>query len=243
MRLGVISFFAFFLLTLGITTKVTSQALPPALAVGPDVIIKGLDLTEDLDLSIILANAGQTDLRKGSALGIQIFVNRRKISQFDHYVSRSLKANFGNRYVVEPPSRVGISGTCRVKVSISSKRVSGNAQRGKHSMERTFLVFPLRMGPREEQGFSVSLMPSSSKDGTQAGKMKLETRLDGEKRVVLSVLRQDGVMSRSNFSGKTPLKAEVPLYFETDQSEHTWSILVTNREKKKVEGYLLIQHP
>ncbi len=246
MRLGVISFFAFVLLTFDITTRVTSQAFPKTLAVGPHVIIKGFDLTEDLDLSIILANAGQTDLPKGSALGVQIFVNHRKISQFDHYVLGSLKANFGNRCVVDPPSRVGISGISRVKVSISSKRVSDSVQSGDHSMERTFVVFPLKMGPREKQSYSVSLIPPSLKDvkdGVQVGKMKLETRLDGEGKVGLSVRRQDGLMSRSNFSGKTPLKAEVPLYFETGHNKNMWRISLTNREKKKVEGYLLIQHP
>ena len=243
MRLGVISFFAFFLLTFDITTKVTSLAFAETLAVGPDVIIKDLDLTEDLDLSIILANAGRMDLQKGSALGIKIFVNHRKISQFDHYVSRSVKANFGNRYVVEPPSRVGISGISRVKVWISSKWVSDYSRKGKHSMERTFLVFPFKMGPRQTEIYSVSLMPSSLKDGAQAGKMKLEARLDGEGRVVLSVRRQDGLTSRSNFSGKPPLKAEVPLYFETGPGTEKWRISVANLEKRQVEGYLLIQHP
>jgi hypothetical protein len=110
-------------------------------------------------------------------------------------------------------------------------------------MERTFVIFPLKMGPREKQGYSVSLMPARSKDGDKAGKMKLEARLDGEGRVVLSVRGPGESKSRPNFSGKTPLKAEVPLHSEYARKKGVWRISVTNGLKKKVEGHLLIQHP
>ena len=38
------------------------------LPVGPDVVVKDLDLTEDLELVIVLCNAGDIDLRKASLL-------------------------------------------------------------------------------------------------------------------------------------------------------------------------------
>ena len=243
MLFSVISFLAFFLLVSGFTTKVTSQTFPGGLPVGPDIVIKELDLTEDLDLSIILSNAGQTDLGRGVGLGIQVFVNKRKISEFDHYVSGSLKANFGNRYVVNPPSRIGISGICRVKISISPKRASDDIQPGNNMMERTFVVFPLKMGPREKQSYSVSPLSPGSKDSDKVQKMKLEARVDGEARVVLSVSGPGDSGSGPTFSGKTPLKAEVPLHLEDAQKDGEWRISVTNRLKKKLEGHLLIQYP
>jgi len=243
MLLGVVSFLVFFLFISGFTSKATYQTFPGGLPIGPDIVIKDLDLTEDLDLSIVLSNAGQIDLPREVTLGIQVFVNHRKISEFDHYVSGSLKANFGNRYVLDPPSRIGIGGISRVKISISPKRACDDIRLGNNMAERTFVIFPLKMGPRQKQGYSVSLMPPRLKDGDKAVKMKLETRLDGEGRVMLSVNGPVGTRSGPNFSGKTPLKAEVPLHFEDVQKESVWRISVTNRLKKKVEGHLLIQHP
>ena len=47
----------------------------------------------------------------------------------------------------------------------------------------------------------------------------------------------------STLTGKSPLKVEFPIPFEEAQKENVWSVFVTNLIRKKVEGYLIIQHP
>src|SRR4030042_5441042 len=68
------------------------------LPIGPDIVIKDFHLKEDLDLSIILSNNGEADLRKGVTFRIRIYLNDRKISDFEHFILEELKANSGNLY-------------------------------------------------------------------------------------------------------------------------------------------------
>jgi len=127
------------------------------LPIGPDIVVKDIDLTEDLELLIILSNAGEVDLRKGVIFQIRILVNERKISEFNHFMGEALKANFGNHYLIEPPYRVGITGISRVKVSISPKlALMISAWKIMFSKGHS-LFFRLRLGPMGEKN---SLSPS-----------------------------------------------------------------------------------
>ena len=92
----------------------------------PNIVVKDLDLTEEMDLVIILSNGGEADLQKEVTYQFQIVVNKKKVSEFEHFIPEELKANFGNDYVITPPSRVEISGVSRVKVSI--RPVSSNRE-------------------------------------------------------------------------------------------------------------------
>mgnify|MGYP001587677810 CR=1 FL=1 len=116
------------------------------LPVGPDIVVRDLDLTEDLELMIILSNAGEVDLRRGVTLRIRIHVNEQKISDFDHFISEAMKANSGDRYFIAPPYRVGIAGISKVRVSIPPKFSSDDIRLENNVLERTFIIFPFRLG-------------------------------------------------------------------------------------------------
>jgi len=73
---------------------------------GPDIVVKELDLTDDFELSIVLSNAGEMELRKGTTLRIRILLNDQRVSEFDHFISEPLKPSFGTRYIIDPPYRV-----------------------------------------------------------------------------------------------------------------------------------------
>ena len=112
--------------------------------VGPDIIVKQLELTEDFELVIILSNAGEVDLRKGAIFQVQVFVNDQKMSEFDHFISEALKANLKNRYTVAPPYQVGIAGISKLKVSISPELPSDDIHSENNVYERTFIIFPFQ---------------------------------------------------------------------------------------------------
>ena len=214
------------------------------LPIRPEVVIKDLDLTEDLELCIILSNEGEVDLRRGVTFRIRVFVNGLKISEFDHFTSEVLKANFGNRYTIDPPYRVGISGTSKVKVSISPKLPSGDIRLEKNILERTFIIFPLRMTPQEKQEFSFSVPYPRLKDGGPSEKVKAEVRWEGgSSSLMLSFKGPEPIKSVPTFSGKSPLKVEFPIHSEETRKERLWRISVINLIEKKVEGHLIIQHP
>lgn len=214
------------------------------LPVGPDIVVKDLDLTEDLELMILLSNAGEVDLRKGVTFRIRIHVNDRKISDFDHFVSETLKANFGNRYVITPPYQIGIVGISKIKVSISPKSPTDDVRLENNVLDRTFIIFPLRIGPqgREEFSFSFSFPRPSSEGPIE--KMRAEARWEGGGSTLMLSFKKPGTMKGiPTLSGKSPLKVEFPIAFEENQKESVWSIIVTNLIDKKVEGTLIIQHP
>ena len=214
------------------------------LPVGPDIVVKDLDLTEDLELMIILSNASEIDLRKGVTFRIRIHVNERKISDFDHFISEAMKANFGNRYFITPPYRVGIIGISKVRVSISPKISSDDIRLENNILERTFIIFPFKLGPQGREEFSFSFSSPRPQSEGQIEKMKAEARWEGMgSTLMLSFKKQGSTKGIPTLSGKSPLKVEFPIVFEEVQKESVWSILLTNLVDKKVEGYLIIQHP
>jgi hypothetical protein len=171
-------------------------------------------------------------------------VDDRKISEFDHFVSEALRADFGNRYIIAPPYRIEIVGISKVKVSISPKLSSDDIRLENNVLKRTFVIFPFRIGPqgREEFSFSFSF-PRPQSEG-QPEKMKAEARWGGGgSSLMLSFKKSGTIKGIPTFSGKSPLKVEFPISIEEAQNENVWSILVSNLMDKKVEGCLIIQHP
>jgi len=220
--------------------KKTLEGLP----IGPDIVVKDLELTEDLELCIILSNAGEVDLRKGITFRTRIFVNDRKISEFDHFTSEVLRANFGNQYTFAPPYRVGIAGISRVKISISPKRPSDDVRLENNIFERTFIIFPFRIGPQGKQEFSFPISSPGPTGGDQPEKVKAEARWEGgSSSLKLSFEGSGHIQKAPTVIGKSPLKVEFPIHFEEAQKESVWRVSVTNLIEKKVEGHLIIQHP
>jgi hypothetical protein len=214
------------------------------LAVGPDLVVADLELTEDLELNIILSNAGEVDLRKGVTLRIRVLVNGQRISEFDHFISEGLRANFGNFYLMAPPSQVAIAGISKVKVSISSKLSSDDIRSENNVLERTFIIFPFRIGPQGKEEFSFSFSSPRIRGDAQTEKMKAEARWEGGGSSLMLSFKKPGTLKEiPTLSGKSPLKVEFPIIFEEFQKGIVWSILVTNLIEKKVEGHLIIQHP
>ncbi len=84
------------------------------LPIGPDLLVKELDLSEDFDLTIVLSNAGELELRKGTTLRIRIFMNGQKVSEFDHFISEPLKPYWGSGYAIDPPYRVRVNANSKV---------------------------------------------------------------------------------------------------------------------------------
>jgi archaellum component FlaG (FlaF/FlaG flagellin family) len=211
---------------------------------GPDIVVKDLDLTEDLELMIILSNGGEGDLRKGVTFRIRILVNGRKISEFDHFISEGLKANFGNRYLIDPPYGVGIAGISKVKVSISPKLPSDDIRLENNVLERTFIIFPFKVGPQGREEFSFSFSAPRPQGDGQTEKVKAEARWEGgSSSLMLSFKKSGTIKGIPTLSGKSPLKVEFPISFEEVQKESVWNVLITNLIDKKVEGHLIIQHP
>ena len=214
------------------------------LPIGPDIVVKDIELTEDLELLIILSNAGEVDLRKGVIFQIRILVNERKISEFNHFMGEALKANFGNHYLIEPPYRVGITGISRVKVSISPKLASDDIRLENNVLERTFIIFPFKIGPHGREEFSFSFSASRPQGESQTEKVKTEARWEGGSSSLMLSFKKSGTLKGiPTLSGKSPLKVDFSIPFEEIQKENVWSVLVTNLVDKKVEGHLIIQHP
>ncbi|MFB3884986.1 MAG: hypothetical protein ACE144_07140 [Thermodesulfobacteriota bacterium] len=213
------------------------------LPIGPDIAIKDLDLTEDFDLFIVLSNAGEVDLRKGATFHIRVFVNNLRISVFDHFTSEIVKADFGNDYTIFPPHRVGIPSTARVKIVISSRLSSDDLSLENNRLEKTFIIFPLRMVALEKKEFSFSV-PSPLKENGPPDKLRTELRWDGgEPSLLFSLSRPEQGRNIPTFSGKSPIRVEFPIYFDEGEKEHQWKAYVTNLLEKRVEGHLIIQHP
>jgi hypothetical protein len=212
--------------------------------VGPDIMVEDLDLTEDLELMIILSNAGEVDLHKGAIFQIQVLVNGQKISEFDHFISEVLKANLGNRYVVAPPYQVGIAGISTVKVSISPELSSDDIYLKNNILEKTFIIFPFKIGPRGGEEFSFSFSPPPHQGEGQTEKVKAVARWGGGSPSLMLSFKISGTLKGIlTLSGRSPLKVEFPIPFEELQKESAWRVFVTNLAGKKVEGHLIIQHP
>jgi hypothetical protein len=211
---------------------------------GPDIVVKHLDLTEDLELMIILSNVGEADLRKGVIFQIQVFVNDQKMSEFDHFISEALKANFKNRYIFTPPYQVGIAGISRVKVSISPELPSDDMRSENNVFERTFVIFPFKIKPQKREEFPFSFSAPRPQSEGQAEKVTIEARWEGRgSSLTLSFKKSGSIDEIPTLSGKSPLKVEFPISSEEAQKESVWSIFITNRAGKKVEGHLIVQHP
>jgi hypothetical protein len=214
------------------------------LPTGSDIAIKDLDLTEDFELCIILSNAGEVDLRKGATFHIRVFVNNLRISVFDHFTSDILKANSGNDYTIFPPYRIGISGTSKVRIAISSRLSSDDMFLENNSLEKTFIIFPLKMVGREKQEFAFSVPSSHLKENDPSKKLRVELRWDGgEPSLMFSFVGPEMSKSIPTFSGKSPIRVEFPIHFEEAQKEYQWRVFVTNLLEKRVEGHLIVQHP
>ncbi len=212
--------------------------------IGPDIVVSDLDVTEDLELVIFLANAGELDLRKGGTFRIRIFVNGRKISEFEHFISEPLRAKFGNHHLIDPPHAVSLAGISRVKVSISPKSPSDDVRLENNVLERTFVIFPFKIGPQAREEFSFSFYSTRPWGNAQEEKVKAEARWEGESSsLVLSFKKSGTFKGAPTISGKSPLKVEFPVSSEESQKENVWSIVVTNPLDKKVEGQLIVQHP
>ena len=213
-------------------------------AAGPDIIVKQLELTEDFELLIFLSNAGEVDLRKGAIFQVQVFVNDQKMSEFDHFISEALKANLKNRYTVAPPYQVGIAGISRVRVSISPEQPSDDIHLENNVLERTFVIFPFKIKPQEKEEFSFSFLTPRFRSKTQSERVTIEARWEwGGSSLKLSFKKSGVTDEIPTLTGKSPLKLEFPIPFEETQKENVWSVLITNLIKKRVEGYLVIQHP
>jgi archaellum component FlaG (FlaF/FlaG flagellin family) len=212
--------------------------------VGPDIIVRQLELTEDFELVIILSNAGEVDLRKGAIFQIQVFVNDQKMSEFDHFISEALKANLKNRYMVTPPYQVGLTGISRVKVSISPELSSDDINLEDNTIERTFIIFPFQIKPQEKEEFSFSFLSPGFRSKDQTEKVTVEARWEwGGPSLKLSFRKSGRVEGIPTLTGKSPLKVEFSIPYEEAENENAWSVLITNLVKKRVEGYLIIQHP
>jgi hypothetical protein len=212
--------------------------------IGPDLVITDLDLTEDLQLSIILSNAGDGELRKGVTLRVRVAVNDQKVSEFDHFISEALKTNFGSQHVVDPPYGVTINGSSRVKVSIWPKSASDDVRPGNNTLERYFIVYPFRIGPQTKQEFSISPLSRRAPEGNRNAVIRVEARWEGGILPLRLSVRGPREFKRvARISGKSPLKLEVAFESDPIQKGKSWTALVTNLTDKRAEGYLIVQHP
>jgi archaellum component FlaG (FlaF/FlaG flagellin family) len=212
--------------------------------IGPDIVVKQLELTEDFELVIILSNVGEVDLRKGAIFQVQVFVNDQKMSEFDHFISEALKANRKNRYTVAPPYQVGISGISRLKVSISPELPSDDIHLENNVLERTFIIFPFKIEPQGKEEFSFSFLAPRARSKAQTENVMIEARWEwGGSSLKLSFKTSGSADGIPTLTGKSPLRIEFPIPFEEAQKENIWSVFITNLIKKRVEGHLIIQHP
>lgn len=212
--------------------------------IGPDIVIKDFDLTEDLELIIILSNIGEADLRKGVTFRIRIYLNDRKISDFEHFISEELKAHSKNHYILSPPYRVGIKGISRVKVSLASKLRSDDIRMENNVLERRFIIFPFQIGGQGKEQFSF-FIPSPPLRGEELSeKIKMEVRWEGPSTPLkFSFGGPEESRSLLDISGTSPVKVEWPIHSGEPQREGHWRVSVTNPFENRAEGHLIIQHP
>jgi hypothetical protein len=220
------------------------KKLLEGLPMGPDIVINDFDLTEDMELSIILSNAGEADLRRGVIFRVQIFLNDRRISDFEHFIPEELKAYSKNLYTLAPPYRVGLKGVSKIKVSITPKLRPDDIRLENNIFERRFIIFPFQLGSQGREQFSFFVPFHPPKDEELSEKIKLEVRWEGmDTPLKLSFGESANVKDPPDVSGKSPLKVELPFSTGETPKERLWKISVTNPVESRVEGYLIIQHP
>jgi hypothetical protein len=220
--------------------KKTLEGLP----VGPDLVVKELTLSDDFDLSIVLSNVGEWELRKGTTLGIRIFVNGQKVSEFDHFISEPVKPYSGSDYVIDPPYRIRLSANSRVRVVIYPKQAKDDVQLANNRLERNFAFFPFRIEPQTSQEFSVDLSHPGPRESRREEKIRAEIRWDGggaPLRLSLSKGSRSGKIPP--VQGESPLRIEVPIKGEELRQGKAWRFSVGNLTEKPAEGYLIIQSP
>ena len=216
---------------------------PPPVA-GPDIVVTEFGLSEDLELYVVLFNAGDTDLRKEATLRTRIVVNDRRVSEFEHLTSKVLTAKRGNRYTLHPPYRVEIGGISTVKVSIWPKVASDDMDLGNNTLERSLVVYPFVIEPRAKQEFPISVELSRAKGRDPVEKIKAEARWEGEGFPLrLSLRGPEPSTDDTSVSGRSPLRMEVPILFPHERKAGQWTVSVTNLLKRKVTGHLILQHP
>ena len=215
-----------------------------SLPIGPDLVVKALDLSDDFDLTIVLSNAGELELPNGTTLRIRIYMNGQKVSEFDHFISESLKPSLQSRYVIDPPYRVRVSANTRVKVVISPRQPKDDVQPENNSLERNFGIFPFKIEPQTSQEFSLDLSSPDLKESRRGEIMKAEVRWDGGGAPLSLSLRGGANLRRiSPIKGKSPLKLEVPIGEGPNRKGKSWRFSIANLMEKKAEGHLIIQSP
>jgi len=214
------------------------------LPVGPDLVIKEIELTEDLELSILLSNTGEGELRKGTTLRIRVFLNDRKVSEFDHFISEPLRPFSGNRYVVDPPYRIRIDGNSKVRVTLWPKGASDDIRLDNNTLERYFTFYSFRLEPQKSQEFSFSPISNPLRKRGQKERVKAEVRWDGGEFPLRLSLKGPGNLKKiPAISGGSPLKLQVPIEDQKNRERQAWRISVANLLEKRVEGILIIQTP
>jgi archaellum component FlaG (FlaF/FlaG flagellin family) len=215
-----------------------------SLPIGPDLLVKEFDLSEDFDLTTVLSNAGELELPKGTTLRIRIYMNGQKVSEFVHFISEPLKPYLESRYVIDPPYRVRVSANSRVKVVISPRQPKDDVRPENNSLERNFAIFPFKIEPQTSQEFSLDLSNPDLKESRRGEIMKAEVRWDGGGAPVKLSLKGGANLRRiSPIKGKSPLKLEVPIEEGPNRKGKAWRFSITNLMEKKAEGHLIIQSP
>lgn len=211
---------------------------------GPDIAVKDFSLTEDLELTILLCNEGEVDLRRGGTFRVRIYLNDRKISDFEHYISEELKARSKTIYILTPPYRIPLKGSSRVRVSLMPKLRQDDIFLENNSLERRFIIFPFQLGGQGREQFSFLIPRPPSRGETMSEPIKMELRWEvATAPLRLSFRESEGSKDPPYFIGKSPLKVEWPLPTFEPQRESHWMVSVTNLFDNRVEGHLIIQHP
>lgn len=220
-----------------------SRLSPSSSQIGADIMIKDLGITEDMELYILLANAGMIDLREGAKLRLRIFMNHRKVSEFDHLMSNRLRAHLKNYATIRPPYSVAVTRTSRVKVSVRPLDPPEDIRPENNTVERSILIFPFRLERRSKQEFSFPVPSRNLTGGGGEEKVKTEARRDGGMAALRLSMMRPGGSDVSPISGKSPLKMELTILEEEIQRRNVWRVSVTNLIPRRVEGHLVIQHP
>ncbi len=212
--------------------------------VGPDIVIKDLDLTEDLELMILLSNIGEANLRKGVTVRIRIFLNDRKISDFEHFILEEIKAYSKNIYTILPPYQVGIRGISKVRVSVAPKTRSDDIRMGNNVLERRFIIFPFQIGGQGKEQFSFFIPSPPVREEDIPDKIRMEARWEeATNPLKFSFGGAEGDRTLLDISGTSPVKVEWPILSAGPPRESHWRISLTNLFEKRAEGHLIIQHP
>lgn len=212
--------------------------------VGPDIVIKDFDLTEDLELMIVLSNIGEADLRKGVTFRIRIHLNDRKISEFEHFITEEIKAYSKNHYTLLPPYGVILRGISRVRVSVAPKLRSDDIRMENNVLERRIVIFPFQMAGQGKEQFSFFVPSVPLREEESPEKIRMEVRWEEAIHPLkFSFTGAEGDKALLDISGTSPVKVEWPIIPGGPQRESHWRVSLSNPSEKRVEGHLIIQHP